>query len=101
VIPAARSLVRALAVPGSDGKRRSVRAIVAAMAQLGHVVSRAAVGRLLGPAKTSRTSRPRPSRAKPPAMVLARAAVRIAGSAEAAEELLRAALAELETAAAT
>jgi hypothetical protein len=93
--PAARTLARTLAATlDAEGRRRSVRQIAADLVELGHRTSPAAVGRLLGP-RAKRTPRPRPSRAKPPALVLVRAALRLAGDAKAARELLVAALAEL------
>src|SRR5580692_2162222 len=53
--PAARALCRELRRQG-----KSIRQIVAAAAQLGHVVTRSAVGRIVGP-----QVKPRPRRAAP------------------------------------
>jgi hypothetical protein len=88
--PSTRALVRELRRQG-----RSVSAIVAALAQLGQVVSRSAVGRLVGPPAPARAPRPRSS----PKTRLAAAARRLAGPEGDAVALLEAAALELRQAA--
>ena len=74
---------------------RSVREIVAAAAALGHVVTRSAVGRMVGP-----PAKPRSSRAAPAPARLARTARRLAGPGGDAVALLEAAVLELRQVAA-
>jgi hypothetical protein len=82
------ALVRSL-----RAQNKSARAIVRACAELGHVVSLAAVGRIIAPASSRR---PRRSEARPPAELLARHARRLAGAdGVAAAELLEQAAAAL------
>jgi hypothetical protein len=85
--PAARALVRSLRAQG-----RPLRAIVQACAALGHAVSRSAVGRIVGPPPRRRAPKPR----RPPAELLADAALRVTRSAGAEDVPL--ALAALDAA---